>query len=267
MLFGHEDKIENFKRLIKENSLSHAYLFFGDNQIGKFTFAQSLGYFLETGEFEIGPKPLIDFLTILPDPEKDSIGIETVRQIRNFLFQKPLRSAKRTVVIDQAEKLTDEAQPALLKIVEEPPPDSLLILIAADPVVFLPALASRCQKIYFRRLSGQALEKILQEHYRLPALQAKKIAADSFGRLGRALNLIKGPPERLSFSRAGETQNIESFEFWLENNILNLRKDLKKNSKALAWLLERKLLVKRYNLNRNLQQRAAEAYLENKCPV
>lgn len=252
MLFGHEDKTENFKRLIKENSLSHAYLFFGDNQIGKFTFAKSLAYFLETGEFEIGPKPLIDFLMIQPDLEKDSIGIETVRQIRNFLFQKPLRSAKKTVVIDQAEKLTDEAQPALLKIVEEPPPDSLLILIAADPIVFLPALASRCQKIYFRRLSGQVLEEILKEHYRLPAVQAKKISVDSFGRLGRALNLMKG-----------ETRNMESFEFWLENNILNLRKDLKKNSKALAWLLERELLVKRYNLNENLQQKAAIAYFNH----
>lgn len=253
MLFGHEDKISEFKNLIRENALSHAYIFFGDNQIGKFTFAQSLAYFLENGEFDYpneGQKVLVDFLAILPDPEKESISIATVRQIKNFLFQRPLRSMKRTVVIDQAEKLTPEAQPALLKIVEEPPPDSLLIFIVTDPAVFLPALVSRCQKIYFRRLSMQKLIEILEKYYHLPAIQAKKIAADSFGRLGRALKMLES-----------KNANEENFEFWLENNILKLRKNLIKNSKILAWLLERELLIKRYNINKNLQQRAIEAYL------
>lgn len=253
MLLGHEDKIEVFKSLVKNQKLGHAYLFFGDNQIGKFTFAKSLAYFLEYGEFGVFNKPLIDSQEISPDLEKNTIGIDAVRQIKRFLYQKPFSSQKRTTIIDQAQALTPEAQAGLLKIVEEPPSNALIIIIAQDPLALLPPLLSRLRKVYFRRLSSELIEKNLQEHYKISKERARKIANLSFGRMGRAIDLLKGE----------EDMGNEDIEYELEKRILDLRKNLIKNSHALSWLLEREMLVKRYNLNKNLQQKAINVILNN----
>ncbi|MEK7463306.1 MAG: hypothetical protein AAB621_03035, partial [Patescibacteria group bacterium] len=123
MLCGHKNLKESFSVLFKNGNLSHGYIFFGEPQVGKFSFALSLANFLETGNFESGGKMLSEILII-----KES-GIDCVREIKNFLWQKPHNSSKRIVIIDNADSLTAEAQNAILKITEEPPEHSLIILI------------------------------------------------------------------------------------------------------------------------------------------
>ena len=249
MLIGLENKIEKFKKLIKENKLRQSYLFFGEPQIGKFTFASGLVNFLENGEFvspSAGGRPLIDAKFFSPD-ESGIIGIDAVRELKKFLYQRPFLSLRRSAVFDSAESLTNEAQNALLKIIEEPPSFSLVIFISREASVFSPTLASRFVKVYFPRLSQKLIEKFLRENFRVDSAKASLVAKQSFGRIGRAIEIMKPETENK------EQEKGDNLDEYLEETILSLRKNLLKNSSKLSWLLEREELLKRYNLNRNLQ--------------
>ncbi len=76
-----------------------------------------------------------------------SLGIEEVRNLQKNIFLKPVRSPKKAVVLKNAETLTVEAQNALLKILEEPPPDTIIILSSLKKEAFLPTIISRCKII------------------------------------------------------------------------------------------------------------------------
>ncbi len=249
MLFGHDDKIKIFKKLVSENNLGHAYLFFGDAEIGKCLFAKHFAYFLESDKFEIGETPLID-TQFLRANEKGVIGIDEIRNLKRFLWQTPLRSKKRMAIIDEAEKLTPEAQGALLKIVEEPPSHALLIFIAAQTQMLFPPLLSRLVQIYFPRQSHSEIKEILIKNFDVEPGKAEVIANESFGRLGRVLNNLA------SQDRSARNSEIETI---LEEKILALaKKNILKNAKSLSRLLEKQALLKRYNLNPNLQAKAIE---------
>jgi DNA polymerase-3 subunit delta' len=251
-LFGYEDKIRSFKRLIKEDRLGQSYLFYGDEGIGKNSFAKLLACALETGKFETTPETLLDVSFVAKDEEENSLGIEKVLELKRFLWQSPLKSRYRLAVVNDAEELTPEAQGALLKIVEEPPAHGLIVFIAHDENVLLPPLASRLTKIYFPRLSKAEITGILKEHYGAAKGKAEETAELSFGRLGLALRILDGKKEKKE----------ESLEDILENKILKLRREgLRKNAKTLAWLLDREMSVKRYNLNMNLQKKAVEQWI------
>ena len=147
MIIGHKTAIRDLKKLADGENLSHSYIFWGPAMVGKRAVAEALANYLETGSFD-KPQLLQDFLRIAPD-EKNSIGIDQVRQIKNFLWQKPALSSRRTLVLDDAERMTAEAQNALLKITEEPPASSLLVLVASDVDALIPTVVSRFQKLYF----------------------------------------------------------------------------------------------------------------------
>ena len=136
---SYENLTNTFKQLMENNKLSHAYLFYGGNREEKIIFAQSLANSEET-------------LIIEPD-EKGTIGIDIIRSLKYFLWQKPANSKLRTVIIKESENLTNQAQNAALKIVEEPPESSLIIFITKNVENLLPTLTSRLQKIHFPEIA------------------------------------------------------------------------------------------------------------------
>jgi len=247
-LFGHEAILRAFKQHIKSGTLGHAYLFYGDEGIGKATCAKLLAYALETGVFEASPAPLLDAYILMPEEGETIIGVDAARSVKEFLFQKPFRSPRRTVIIPDADLLTGEAQSALLKIVEEPPASSLIIFVAEDPQILLPPLRSRIQQVYFRRMAKKEVMRILVEEFGIALPEAKQRAAHSFGRLGRALQMEE--------KRKDEEENCRVF---LERTILDLwRRDKKKYARLLRELLWRASLIARYNVNMNLQKKAIQ---------
>src|SRR3989344_8029858 len=129
MLFGHEDKIAAFEKCIAQGTLGHAYLFFGDPQNGKELFARVLANYLERGVWEEPQGTLSDALFVLPEEGKSTLGIHEIRAVRHYLFQSPIYSSRRLAVLGGAERLTSEAQSAMLKIVEEPPKHGLIIFV------------------------------------------------------------------------------------------------------------------------------------------
>lgn len=251
-MFGHEAIATAFKKLSIDGELSHAYLFFGDKEIGKFLFARSFGNFLENGKFEEPDRTLSDALFVVPAEDKKSLGIDEVREMRKFLSQTPYLSSRRLAIVDNSELLTNEAQSAMLKIVEEPPAHALIILVAQDPTILFSPLRSRLIQIYFRRFSTKNIEKILTERLGISAVKSKAISLDSYGRIGRAINLSRGNSSML--------YNDSDLEGILELRILAMRKEgTIRNSKKMSALLQKETDIKRFNTNPQLQKKAIES--------
>ena len=268
MIIGHSELIKDFKQLVKNDRLAHGYIFFGDPEIGKFFFAKHLAYFLESGELEISDRPLQDALVL-----DDATGIDAMRDLKNFLWQKPNLSKKRIAIINNSENLTDEAQNAILKITEEPPENAILIMIVNQLDNLLPPLLSRLQKIYFGRLSDEEMRALLK----VESLKLKVNDIEmSFGGPGRALRLSSdestsemekyaqqflkssGPARSGLIKELVEEQKEkpEVLDMFLESLILILRKDPIKNVGVLRDVLHRLFLIKSYNTNKRLQLEA-----------
>ncbi len=254
-LFGHDAILCALEREVKESTLGHAYLFYGDEGIGKAMCAKLLAYALETGVFKETPSPLLDAHVLIPEEGETTIGVDAARFVKKFLFQKPFRSPRRTIIIPDAKLLTNEAQSALLKIVEEPPASSLILFVAEDPQILLPPLRSRVRQVYFRRIPKKEVAKILVEEYDLSPKEAERRALLSFGRLGRALRM----------EEQGKVTEEENCLAFLERSILTLwRKDRKRYAGLLRKLLWRESLITRYNVNMNLQKKAIQELLNSR---
>lgn len=96
-------------------------------------------------------------------PEKDVIKIEQMRLLKSTAYLKPMVGKKRVFIISEAEKMKEEASNSLLKILEEPPSFSQIILVTDNPYLILPTLKSRCQILSFAPIFKEDIEKVLLE--------------------------------------------------------------------------------------------------------
>jgi len=142
MLVGHKKQWEFLKNKFETDQLSHAYLFTGADGIGKKLFAK------EFSEF-IGCK-FPDLMSVEPVEGKE-IPVAKVREVKNFLAYKSYNGGFKIVIIDEAEKMNQEAQSCFLKTLEEPKGQTLLILISSKPDMLLPTIFSRCQTMKFQK--------------------------------------------------------------------------------------------------------------------
>lgn len=162
MLIGHEKQWEFLKRKFELDQLSHAYLFTGLDNIGKKFFAKELAKLVNCASLEKEKKPcqkcvncqmieknsFPDFMIVGPE-EGGEIQIAKIKQIQNFLSYKSYYGSFKTVVVDGAENMNQEAQNNFLKTLEEPKGRTLLILITSKPDMLLPTIFSRCQTLKF----------------------------------------------------------------------------------------------------------------------
>jgi len=237
MITGCDELINNFKNLISSDTLSHAYLFFGGDKKTheeKFIFSLSLANFLEKGIFE-EPKQILNETLIISPDEKGIIGIDSIRALKYFLWQKPINSVKRMTIVKEAENLTSEAQNAALKIVEEPPEFGLIIFIARTAEDLFPTLASRMQKIYFSSKTRVNTGNKTDKH-------------------GYNIGINPRDDEHESILTDAEIDKI------FEDLIWNLKKEPIKNSRKLKETLSRLTLMKQFNTNKKLQLRALDKY-------
>lgn len=275
MIYGYDSLVSDFKRLKERGDLSHAYLLFGEAQVGKFLFAKSFAHYLEGGEFCEGTKLLQDALIVdlssdeKEGGEKESLGIARVREIEHFLHRTPAQSEYRTVILNNAEWLTVQAQNALLKILEEPPRHSLVIAIAKDISVFLPTVNSRFQKIYFATLPDNKVLDFINEYGTIEKSRVPSILTQSVGRIGRTWNLLNKKENkkeqrvralaRIAASGTFSLRNVvdELFEllsdirladFFFEELVLDLRN--RKRYEALKEVCRILFLSRAFNLSR-----------------
>lgn len=140
-LLLHAATRQQLERIVQ--GAAHAVLIAGELGAGKQTVAYKLASQLLGSPAESSPY----VLGIMPDGK--SIGIEQIRELQKFLLLKTTGTAiiRRIVIIDQADKMTVESQNALLKILEEPPADTVIILTASVPQNLKPTIHSRVQTI------------------------------------------------------------------------------------------------------------------------
>ncbi len=144
---GFDKNKKYFENAVKNDILSHAYLFSGPDGIGKKDFAYDIFRLINQREPEGDP----DFKLLTPRLEEDEtkIYIEDVRDLKSYLSLKPYFGPYKFVVINDADRLVTEASNAMLKLLEEPTPLTVIILISSKPKLLLPTVLSRCEKVSF----------------------------------------------------------------------------------------------------------------------
>ncbi len=120
-------------------------------------------------------------------PMNKSISISQIRELERYMYLKPYESDKKVFIICDAQHLTIESSNALLKTLEEPVGDSVIILIVNDTATLLSTISSRCQKILFNSIDEAKIKDLLIHQYKVPLSQAHFISYFSEGSLDKAL--------------------------------------------------------------------------------
>jgi DNA polymerase III delta prime subunit len=119
-----------------------------------------------------------------------SIGIDLVRLVIEALAKHPFEGRRSVVVLFEAHLATTEAQNALLRILEEPPPSATIMLVTEFPDRLLPTILSRCYEIRFEGLSDEAVADFLVRFYSVEPSEARRLAVLAQGNLRRGIHLI-----------------------------------------------------------------------------
>jgi DNA polymerase-3 subunit delta' len=198
-IVGHERPISILKRALAHDALAHAYLFSGESGIGKKLTAVALASALNChapgpgGSCGVCPACRKTAASTHPDvrflyADGDEIKIDQIRQAQADLSLRPFEGRKKILIVDEAERMNDASANAFLKTLEEPPGDSLIILVSSMPQSLLPTIRSRCQEIKFQPLPRKTLAAVLKAKQGLSDHDARFLAALSRGSLGRALS-------------------------------------------------------------------------------
>lgn len=202
-IVGHEQIKEHMQAAIRDKKPFHAYLFQGEEGVGKEALARTFAAGLQCQsestdkpckecvscrQMESGNQPDVIWVT----REKASLGVDEIReQLCNTMDIKPFSSPYKIYLVPEAEKMTEAAQNALLKTIEEPPEYGIVILMTSNISALLPTIQSRCLTLEFRPLSTAVVESFVKEHCQVPDYQARASAAFAQGNLGKAMRYAK----------------------------------------------------------------------------
>lgn len=200
-IIGHKQIIEHLQNAITLNKVSHAYLFDGENGAGKKHLARTFAMALQCEKMESNPcgeckscKQALhnnhpDIIWVSHE-KPNSIGVKDIReQINNDIMIKPYSGKYKLYLIDEAEKLTVQAQNALLKTIEEPPAYAVILLLTTNAQGLLPTILSRCVTLHLRAVEDAEIKKFLMDKWHVPDYQADISVAFAQGNVGKAIRL------------------------------------------------------------------------------
>jgi DNA polymerase-3 subunit delta' len=194
----------SLKRAVEQGRVNHAYLFAGPSGVGKFMTAKVFAAALLCPEGGCGQCNVCRRVTeekhpdvIVLRPAGKNIPVEAIRALRLDAFRKPTEADRKVYIIKNAERMWDEGASTLLKVLEEPPGNTVFILITANPEGMLPTIRSRCQQINFSLVPAEELRDYLVERKGVSREKAELVARLTGGVLGRALDWCDDP-SRLS---------------------------------------------------------------------
>ena len=214
-IIGHKREIAHLTKAMEAGKVSHAYIFSGAQGTGKLTLADAFAMALQcTG----GNHPDIIHLT---HEKPNSIGVEDVReQLVGDVQIRPYNGKYKIYIIQEAEKLTVQAQNAILKTIEEPPEYAIILLLTTNEQSFLDTIRSRCVLLQLKPVPDEQVKAYLMEHLQIPDYEADICSAFAQGNIGKAIRLassedfnsIKGSAMRL-VRNAGKMEISEIIEY------------------------------------------------------
>ena len=185
-------------RILKQKKLPNSLLFAGPSGIGKkqtaLVVAKALNCLKKSSDAceecvhcrAINHGNFPDVMVI--SPAKDILKIDQMRFLKDTAYLKPMAGQKRVFVVIDAEKMNDQASNSLLKILEEPPPFSHIILVTPNPYMIIPTIKSRCQIFQFSPISKEEINKVLVDNGIKPE-RAQVLSRRVDGNLKEALSL------------------------------------------------------------------------------
>lgn len=255
MIIGNEKKIDMLRQIIKSNNIPHAMIFSGPEMIGKKKIAiefiknifceELCGecYFCKSIEYN----PDINIIS----PVDGNIEIEEIRKAKERLSLKPYHNKIKALIIDDSHLMKSDAQNALLKMLEEPKGDTLIIFITPFREMLLKTIRSRAQEIKFSLVGNEEIEKYLIS-LGASSKKAKEISLISSGQIGKAINFFEDKSKMDFFNKS-----IEDIIFLSQSNISQrfqyaekLKDDKIKMIETLdIWerFLRREILLKVFN--------------------
>ena len=208
-IVGHEHSINILRRALSSQRVRHAYLFTGSEHIGKTLLAQR---FTQTLLCTGGPDPKVaplnpcntclscrkvmhgnhpDVHYISRSTDKQFILIEQVRALQADAARKTLEGRRNIFIIQGMLEMNVQAANCLLKTLEEPEPDVVLLLTAPDPGVLLPTILSRVQQVPMQLLTTKQIKTALEDRWHVEPGEANLIAALAVGRMGWSVQAVE----------------------------------------------------------------------------
>jgi DNA polymerase-3 subunit delta' len=243
VIFGQDRAVDQFAAAWATRKLHHAWLLAGPKGVGKASFARAAARRVLTdaagpasdlpGIASDDEHPMVKLVQAGSHPDmrwlervvnektgnlNRNIKVDQVRVLGEFVSLSTALSPWRVVVIDSIDDLEKEAANALLKMLEEPPPNSLFFLVSHAPGRLLPTIRSRCRRLEFQPLPDDAMASVLAEQAPdLASAERQRVIAMSFGSAGRALafaelGLAKLEEAAVTILRQGDPTNARRSE-------------------------------------------------------
>lgn len=202
-IIGHQQIIEHLQNAISMNKVSHAYIFNGADKSGKMLLANSFAMALQCERQDTeacmechsckqalsGNQPDIIYLN---HEKPNTISVDDIRkQVNNDIIIKPYASPYKIYIINEAEKMNQQAQNALLKTIEEPPAYAIILLLTTNADNFLPTVLSRCITLNLKAVPDSEIRKYLIEEYQVPDYKSDICTAFAQGTVGKAIQLAR----------------------------------------------------------------------------
>jgi len=247
VILGQDRAVEQFAAAWATRKLHHAWLLAGPRGVGKATFAHSAarrvladaaGPISDLPGVETSDEhPIVKLVGAGSHPDMRrlerlvnektgnlarNISVDQVRSLADLFDLSPAMSDWRVVVIDSVDELEPSGANALLKMLEEPPANSIFFLVSHAPGRLLPTIRSRCRRLDFQSLGDDVMASILEARApELSAAERKKIIPMAFGSAGRALafaelGLAKLEDAALAILRQGDPTNARRSELAIE---------------------------------------------------
>ena len=200
-IIGHEQIIEHLQNAIGMDKVSHAYIINGPDKSGKMMLAEAFAMALQCEKH--GKEACMechscrqalghnqpDIIYVNHD-KPNTISVDDIRtQVNNDIDVKPYSSEHKIYIIDEAEKMNQQAQNALLKTIEEPPAYAVFLLLTENAEMLLPTINSRCVMLKLRNIKDTLIRKYLMENLEIPDYKADMCTAFAQGNVGKAILL------------------------------------------------------------------------------
>ncbi|MBQ3104269.1 MAG: DNA polymerase III subunit delta' [Lachnospiraceae bacterium] len=200
-IIGQEHIVEHFTNAIAADKVSHAYMIHGELGAGKEFIAKAFAMALQCQEEGVGAcgechscKQALsgnhpDIIQVIHE-KPNTIGVDDIRlQVNQDIGIKPYSGPKKIYIIGESEKMTAQAQNALLKTLEEPPPYGVILILTTNVDSLLPTIRSRCVILHMRPVRDQRIKEYLMQDLHIPDYKAEVCAAFARGNVGKAKSL------------------------------------------------------------------------------